>query len=254
MSAASRSWPEMPEEVQQTLRMYLGQLRKKIGDQLEGVLLYGSLARGEYVPDRSNINLLIIVRSFSLDIGQQCGTLFRRWGKAGVVAPLLMTENDLRHSLNFFPLEYFEIKYHHVLLEGRDPFPELHINEIHLRSQCQQELTGNLFRLRQRFVEGEGRAEAIQALLPISLTALLPCVRGLLRLHGYSTSGTAAATLGSMATTLQVDSTVFQEVLNLKRGLSSPGRNELPRLFERYLQALERLISRVQELDVGEGI
>ena len=253
MTTFSRSWPEMPEEVQQTLRTYLEQLRKQVGEQLRSVILYGSLARGEFIPDRSNINLLLILDDISLTIGQKAGKLHHRWGRKGIVVPLLMTGAELRASIDFFPLEYFEIKHHHVLLEGRDPFPELHIKEDRLIAQCQQELMSNLLRVRQRFIEGEGRAEAIQALLPLSLTSLLPCLHALLHVLGHTTKGRAAAILDLLPTAFQVDQAVFHEVLNLKRGTSSPGAMEYPRLFERYLQGFQHLIIRVRELRIGEG-
>lgn len=248
MTDSSQCWSDMPEEVRYTIRSYLGQLRKRIGEHLEGVILYGSLVRGEYVHSRSNINLLLIIRQFSLDIAQHCGSLHRRWGKDGVVAPLIINLAELRRSSELFPLEFFEIKDAHLLLEGRDPFPELHLTSTNLLVQCQQELTGNLFRIRQRFVEGEGKSEAIFALLPLSLTALMPCLRGLFRLLGHSPVGTSAAILERLFSTLQVEPRVFQEVLDVKRGLSSPGKNEFPRLFDRYVQGLEALIRRVNEL------
>ena len=238
----------MPDEARYTLERYLGQLRHQLGEEVEAVILYGSLARGEYVQGRSNINLLILIRRFSLGLGQRFGGLHRRWGKEGIIPPLMITLDELRTSSTLFPLEYFEIKDAHVLLEGRDPFTELHLTSSNLLVQCQQELIGNLFRLRQRFVEGEGKAEAIFALLPISLTALLPCLRGLLRLSNNSPNGTSEAILHRLPAGLQFESTVFQEVLQMKRGLSSPGKKEFPRLYDRYIQALEALIRRVEEL------
>ena len=252
MSASSRNLPDMPEEARHILQPYLGQLRKQMGEHLEAVILYGSLVRGEYVLGRSNINLLLLIRQFSLDIGQRCGSLHRRWGKEGVVAPLMMKQEELVNSSLLFPLEFLEIKDSHVLLEGRDPFPELHLTNKNLIVPCQQELNGNLIRLRQRFVEGEGTAEAIFALLPLSLTALMPCLRGLFRLLDQSPSGTSAAILERLPMTLQVEPGVFQEVLELKRGLSSPGKKEFPRLYERYVQGLEGLSRRVHELN-AEG-
>ena len=174
--------------------------------------------------------------------------LHRRWGKEGIIAPLMVTYEELRASAPFFPLEYYEIKDSHVLLEGRDPFPELHLTSTNLIIQCQQELTGNLFRLRQRFVEGEGKPEAVFSLLPLSLTALIPCLRGFLRILDQSPNGTSVAILERLPGTFQIEPGVFQEVLNMKRGLSSPGKKEFPRLYERYVQALQGLIARVDEL------
>ena len=111
----------------------------------------------------------------------------------------------------------------------------------------------NLLRVRQRFIEGEGRAEAIQALLPLSLTALLPCLNALLHVIGHATKGKAVTILELLPSAFQIDPTVFQEVLNVKRGISSPGSMEFPRLFDRYLQAFQKLIGRVRELKIGEG-
>ena len=250
MSQSNTSWPPMPQEIQHALRSYLIRLRTQVGPNIEAVILYGSLARGEYVEGRSNINLLLILKECSLEILQRCGYLHRRWGKEGIVAPLLMTKGGLQHSLELFPLEYFEIKDQHVLLEGRDPFPSIHINDRNLGVQCEQEIIGNLLRVRQRFIEGWGRSEAIQALLPISLTALIPCLRGLLRLLGHASNGDATAILDRLPDTIQFEPTVLQEVLNMKRGLSSPGTNQLPHLYERYHQTLQDLIARVQKLKV----
>jgi len=43
---------------------------------------------------------------------------------------------------------------------------------------------------------------------------------------------------------LGVDTTTFEEVLTLKRGKIGPGPMEMPRLFERYVAALQALIDK----------
>lgn len=238
----------MPEETRRTLEAYLAQLRKRIHSQLQAVILYGSLARGDYLVGRSNINLLVLLSDMPLDLLQWYGRFHRPWSKERIVTPLFMIEDELQRSLNVFPLEYLEIKEQHVLLEGRDPFPALHIDLQHLLIQCEQEIQGNLLRVRQRFVEGLGRPEAIQVLLPISLTALIPCMRGIFRLLGHSPIGTVEAVLDRLNVHLGLEAAAFQEVLSMKRGLVSPGSLELPRVFERYVTALQGLIARVQDL------
>ncbi|MGH7207944.1 MAG: hypothetical protein ACREIL_01025, partial [Nitrospiraceae bacterium] len=51
----------MPTEVREVLREYLPQVTKIFGATLEAVILYGSAAGGEYLPGRSNINLLMLL-------------------------------------------------------------------------------------------------------------------------------------------------------------------------------------------------
>ncbi|MBI5411057.1 MAG: hypothetical protein HZA21_03600 [Nitrospirae bacterium] len=239
---------DLPVEVRQTLRSYLAEVTALFGAALQGVILYGSAAQGDFLPGRSNINLLLLVSSCDLPTLQQYAKVHKRWNGEGIVAPLFLSEAELRASADVFPLEYSEIKEQHVLLAGRDPFPEFHLDSRNLLLQCEQEVRGNLLRLRQRFVEGGGTQEATTILLPLSLTALLPCLRGLLRLLGLSAPRGAETLLKGLPAVLGFDSTVFQEVLSLKRGQISPGPIETPRLFERYVSSLQSFIQRIEEL------
>lgn len=238
----------MPNEAQRTLKAFLAQLKKQIGPEIQAIVLFGSLARGDYISGRSNLNVMLLVTKVGRELLERCGRLQRRWGKEGIVAPLVFTEDELRSFLELFPLECIEIKEHHVLLHGPDPFSDLHINDRNLLVQCEQEIRGNLLRVRQRFVEGWGRPEAIQVLLSLSLTAVIPCIRGIFRLLGQSGAGTPQEILNRLAPTLKLDPAIFQEVLNMKRGLSSPGPIELPQLFERYLSGLELLVEGIHTL------
>ena len=237
---------DLPEDVREILEKYLTQLQKEWHADLEGALLFGSAARGDFIAGRSNINILVIVRHLSVDVLQRAGRLHRQWGKHQIVAPLMMTEEELRRSRHLFPLEYLQMQDHHVLLIGRDPFGTEQIEGRQLGWQCEQELMANLLRLRQRFVEGEGRAEAIRALLILSITAVLPCLRGLLRVSGQTSKGRDAQILERLPQALQFESTVLLEMLQMKRGMNSPGSLEWTKVYERYLQNLETLCQRVQ--------
>ena len=243
------SFPEfLPSNILHVIQRVLDALQRQQNNPVTAILLYGSYARGDFVADRSNINLLIVATDYSLEWLQQFSSLQTRWKKEGIVTPLMMTEVELQQSLEVFPLEFFEIKEQAVLLEGQDPFLAYHLNLDRLSLQCEQEIRGNLLRVRQRFVEGLGRPEAIQVLLPISLVALLPCIRGVFRLLSHSSAGTIEAILSQLEAVLSIESKVFLEVFDMKRGVSTPGRIELPRLFDRYLIALKGLLDRVQDL------
>jgi hypothetical protein len=97
-------------------------------------------------------------------------------------------------------------------------------------------------------VEGGAGTEAITILLPLSLTALLPCLRGLLRAAGKPVERSSDGVLKAIQQHWDVDCAAFLDVLNLKRGIISPGPAEAPRLFERYVTALQSVIERVDHL------
>ena len=168
---------DVPSEVQQLLQRYVKETTALLGSQLEGIVLYGSAVRGEFLPGRSNINLLLMVSGYDREGLKRYAKTHKRWSREQFVVPLVLTEPELTRPGLVFPLEYLEIQEQHRVLWGRDPFIGLHIDRTHLAYQVRQGLHGNLVRLRQRFIEGGGTEEAIAMLLPLSLTALLPCLQ-----------------------------------------------------------------------------
>ena len=248
MPPSNLPWLNFPEEVHERLEQYVAQINKDWQADLEGLFLFGSAARGDFVVGRSNLNILLLVRQLTVEILQRAEHLHRVWGKHQFIAPLMMTLEDLRRASHLFPLEFLQMKNHHVLLAGRDPFLELPVDDKQLKEQCEQEVMANLLRLRQRFVEGEGKSEAIRALLIMSITAIIPCLRGLCWIRGHSSTGTDREVLDQLPQSLQFESTVLLEVLQMKRGLSSPGSFEWIKLYQRYLQALESLCKRIENI------
>lgn len=248
MSEYPTTWAGMPQQAQATLHAYLRDVKKLLKEDVHAMILYGSLARGDYLEGRSNINILMVCEHLTLDIMQRCSKLNRRWSKERIVTPLMFTLKELSHFFETFPLEFIEIRDQHLLLSGKDPLPEIHIQGQNLRQECEREIRGNLLRVRQQFVESNGNAEGIHALLPISLTTLIPCLRGLYRLLGQSSQGTPDAIVDRMPSVLELDPAAFQEVWLLKRGQSTPGKHDFPNLLDRYLGALTALVEKVEAL------
>jgi hypothetical protein len=83
-------------------------------------------------------------------------------------------------------------------------------------------------------------------LLPLSLTALLPCLRGLQRLAGQPALFQSDALLTAVRHMTGLELTGLGDVLELKRGIISPGPVEVPRLYERYAGDLDALIGLIR--------
>ena len=245
---------ELPADVRDVLRRYTREVSDMMGAGLSGLLLYGSAARGEYLPGRSNLNLLLLVVRHDLDVLARYAVRHRRWARERIVAPLVRSVDELTQDRLLFPLELTEIRDAHLMLAGEDPFAELQSDLGNLPRQCAAELHMNLLRLRQRFMEGGGQAEAISMLLPLSLTGLLTVLRGIVRWQGGSGRLNTDAVLHDLTRMVDVDLSPLQEVWNLKRGLLSPGRVELPRLFARYVGVLQELVDRINRLGAGAGL
>jgi hypothetical protein len=174
----------LPDDTQKLLQTYVKDVKGVFGEQLEGMLLYGSAVRGEFLPGRSNLNILLLVSSYDSAVLKKYSALHRRWSKEQIVVPLFLTEEELRTSGAVFPLEFLEIQEQHRVLGGRDPFIGFHVKTDRLRETVVQGLMSHLLHLRQRYVEGGGSDDATTILVPLSITSILPLLRGVQRLLG----------------------------------------------------------------------
>jgi hypothetical protein len=248
MATTERMIEGLPDDTQTLLRTYVKEVIGVFGEQLEGMVLYGSAVRGEFIPGRSNLNILLLVSSYDSAVLKKYGALHRHWSKEQIVVPLFLTEEELHTSAAVFPLEFLEIQEQHRVLGGRDPFIGFHVKTDRLRETVVQGVTSHLLRLRQRYVEGGGSDDATTILLPLSITSIVPLLRGVQRLLGRPVLSHSDAVIKDVAEQLKLDLQGLLDALLLKRGQISPGPREVPRLFDRYLQAATLLTRAVAQL------
>jgi predicted nucleotidyltransferase len=252
MSAVEWTIDGLPDETQRLLRSYVKDVVRAYGEQLDAVLLFGSAVRGEFLPGRSNLNIVLFVPSYDVALLKAYAAVHKKWNKEQVVVPLFLTKADLQASAFVFPLEYQDIQECHRLLWGQDPFIGFKVDQRHLAGEVLQALRGNLVRMRQRLVEGGGAEEAMMLLLPLSITALLPVLRGVQRLLARPVLSQGEPLLKDIEAHFEIDLSGLQDALSIKRGHISPGRKEVPRAMDRYLDNLGRLVDAV-ERQVGRG-
>ncbi len=237
----------LPDETQKLLKSYVKDVTQIYGHELEGILLYGSAVRGEFLPGNSNLNLLLVMSSYDLSVLKKYDSIHKRWSKEQVVVPLFLTATDIQSASLVFPLEYQDIHECRRLLWGHDPFVGLKIDSRYLAAEVLQALRGNLLRLRQRLVEGRSTEEAMTILLSLSITALLPALRGVQRLLGRPVIAHGEPLLKDLESHLEIDLAGLRDALLLKRGHISPGQKEIPRLMDRYLASLTKLVATAEE-------
>ncbi len=246
MSSVNWTIDGLPDETQQLLRSYVRDLVKAFANQLEAVLLYGSAVRGEFLPGRSNLNVMLFLWSYEVALLKKYTGIHKRWSKEQIVVPLFLTTADLQSAATVFPLEYQDILDWHRLLWGQDPFVGFKVDTRHLAGEVLQGMRGNLLRVRQRLVEGGGTEEAMTILLPLSITALFPVLRGAQRLWGRPVLSHGEPLLKDVEAHLGIDLAGLRDALLLKRGGISPGPKEVPRMMDRYLESLTQLVAAVE--------
>src|SRR5262245_8506993 len=97
-------------DVPEKLGRFVEKLKAVYAERLLRVLVYGSVARGAYVPKRSNINMFV-----ALDhVGPGELSLYRKLRpdveKPPIAPPLFLDPTYIRYSTDTFPLEFLDIR------------------------------------------------------------------------------------------------------------------------------------------------
>jgi len=102
----------------------LGALAKSLGD-LAGlnasVVLYGSAARADWVPGRSDVNLLVLLDDTSPNALRRLTPAVTAWHTKGFAPPLIMGLDEWQRSADVFPIEIADMQAAHRVLCGADP-------------------------------------------------------------------------------------------------------------------------------------
>ena len=236
--------PGLGAEVERQLLEVIEEFERLCHRRLVAVFLYGSAARGDFIPGRSDLNLLIVLQSLGLDDLGATAKLFHRW-KMPRITPLLLTASEVRSASRVFPLELSDIKEFGRLLYGSNLLAAIPVEPDHVRAQCRRELHGRLIRLRQEYLELGDRRNALAGILAGALTSLLPVFRAVLRLSGSPVPTTDEAVVDAFVGQHHLDRDLFTALLAHKRGSRQFATADLEQLLGRLIVEWERLIGLV---------
>ncbi len=168
------------------------QIGAALGDRLVSLLLYGSAAR-DTGSDPARVNTLLIVDTVDVDLLARLSTPVRQWMRAQHPPPLVLTEREWRDSTDAFPIEYEDMRAHHRVLAGRDPWPGISVQRGDVRRQLEQELMGKLIHLRQAYAAEWERPKRLAELVRGTWAGFLTMLRAVVRLAGRAAPASSEA-------------------------------------------------------------
>src|SRR2546430_13940999 len=88
-----------------TVEQFAAEVARALGKRLVALLLYGSWARGTHVPDRSDVNTLLICDTVDEALFAALAPAVRDWTRAGQPAPLILTERGGGGAAGALPIQ-----------------------------------------------------------------------------------------------------------------------------------------------------
>ncbi|HEX3236487.1 MAG TPA: hypothetical protein VHR41_20010 [Gemmatimonadales bacterium] len=238
----------MDDAVEKVITPFLAEADLALGPAYSAVL-YGSAARGDFVPGRSDINLMLVVDQLSPTTLATLRRAYDRWRKSRYDPPLLISRAEWARATDVFPLEITDMRAAYRVLRGLDPLAALEIDRSDLRRALEREFRGKLLRLRQGYVAASTDPQALGTLAGQSAATIMVLLRGLLHLLGrpvptgpLELAGAAAAAAG-----LEPD-----QLLHVFRHRAERGWRCAPAEFERYMEAVAQAARYVDQLQLGD--
>ena len=245
MSIPSR-YPDPPASVLAQLVADLEALKP----EPHAVAVYGSLARDEYRPDDSDVNLAIVLESPSASVLSALRKPLQSVSDSVRIQPFVSGLSELGRLADVFPIMIDDIKHHHDLIMGEsDPFDDVTVERADLRLQVEHELRNHLLRLRRYYLfTGDDSSQLGRAVMSSS-SSLTYELAALLHVVGRSPDDrNRQEVFAAAGEVFDLDQDALTRVRTFR---PSPGdaAEDLEELFFALLGVVEGAVNAVDQLD-----
>ena len=110
------------EPMRPSIEQFARLLAELGGTNAKALTVFGALAAGTFDASRHIVRSAFVLDRVDLAMLRRLSEHGTKLGKARIAAPLIMTPEYIRASLDTFPLELIEIRLQHVTLFGDDFF------------------------------------------------------------------------------------------------------------------------------------
>lgn len=226
---------------------FIDDLRTTHGKNLASVILYGSAAAGDFIPNQSDYNILIALHKITPKDLREAHACVREWHKMGHPVPVYFTVSELKNAADVFPIEFHQMQVAHKVLYGTDVVAGLDVSDRFLRHQIEYELRSKLLLLRRQYIPASVSVDGLKRLMGESLTSFAALFRAVLLMRGISPPSTKHEIVALTVTTLGLNGIPFEKIFNIREDnfadtLSDAEANEL---FGEYMEEIERVIDSV---------
>lgn len=226
---------------------FIDDLKGTHGKNLASVILYGSAAAGDFIPQLSDYNLLIALHRIAPEDLRNAHASVREWHRLGHPVPVYFTVSELQNAADVFPIEFHQMEAARKVLYGSDVLSGLKISDAFLRHQTEYELRSKLILLRRQYIPASASAEGLVRLMGDSLASFAALFRAVLLLHGTTPPATKHEVVAMTVQKTDLDGVVFEKIFNLRENNFSGKleEQEANLLFGEYMEQIEKVIDSV---------
>ncbi len=229
---------------------FIDDIRSTHGNNLVSVILYGSAAAGDFIPNESDYNLLIALNKITPKDLRNAHACMREWNKMGHSVPVYFTVSELKNAGDVFPIEFHQMEHARVVLYGEDVLADVKISDKYLRHQTEFELRSKLLQLRRRYIHASASLEMLLDLMSDSLASFAAIFRAVLLLNGIEPPITKQEIVSLTVKRLNIDGEPFEKIFDIRENEDTVPFTEVSanQLFSDYMERIENVIDAVDKI------
>lgn len=236
---------KLPPQLKKKAADLIEALKQVYQEELVSLVFYGSAASGEFADARSNVNLLVVLKSITLEALRKSSKALARYPW---VQPLFLTREYIDSSTDIFPIEFLDMKENYHLAYGADPLKDLTIDLKNLRFQCEQELKAKLITLSQSYPKFHNNKTMLRGLLFKTFISVLHVSRNLLRFRGKTPAYHKYDVIKELSAEFGISLRLWEKILACRKTNERITSAQLDELFEGFVADLEKLVSIVDAM------
>jgi predicted nucleotidyltransferase len=231
------------------LTLLVEKLKNAFHDGLVSVTLYGSAAPGGTEDMFSDLNILCVLKQVTPAELEDGEPVMRWWRGLDHPAPILLSETEVAHSSDSFPIEFYDMKERRKVLFGVDVIEHLQVDTRNYRTQVEHELRAKMLRLRQHAGHVLSDGQALLTLCLNSSSTFCVLGRHALILAGVDAPLERRAVVRKLADLLKTDMSAFARLIEIREYSGNAAVPDNPRvLFGAYLECIRKIVEYVDGL------
>ncbi len=209
-------------------------------DNVLSIIMYGSAVTHEFIPGKSDVNMVHVLKDNSLRTLAPLHELQKKWSKRGVAVPFYLDESYIDTSAQSYPLEFLDLKSNYRVLHGIDPLNTVEIENRDIYVQCEKELKGYSIGLRRAFLNTCSKEKELYQLAGDSIRDLIPVLKGIIVLYGETIPNSKSEIVAKVEDLMNLGASSLSEVFNIANIVK---KIDIKELLFKYCDDLDNIIA-----------
>jgi len=228
---------KLSKEDKEGIIKFYEEIDEKEQIEITSIIIYGSAARYDFRPGKSDLNLMIIVKWINVPVLKAfLDPVYhgRRYG----ISPFFLTKENLYLAADAFPVKYLNIKEDYFVLLGEDCLKDIKIKTNYLKFRCLQETRNLLLHLRRNYLRGGGGGRSLTEIMSRTIGTFIETLRILLSLNQEKLLDRSKVIMAA-SKSFKIDEAILNKLMSL-RDVSSPlQKDKAEELYDDYMAIVD---------------